>query len=362
MIIGHGGNVKALAKRVCCHEKEIIDMSCNLNPLGPPEGFEAFIKDNIKEIRSLPEADAMGLISAFSKAKDIDPAQIAAGNGTTWFIYTLIQALKPENVLICGPVYSDYKDACIMHDVNYTFANSQEDSLFVHDLNKISDMADSFDIIFICNPNNPTASLIARENLIKLIANHPETIFIIDESYLPFVDKAETLSLINKTEYTNLVVLSSMSKIFTIPGLRTGFLTAAPEIINYVMKYSQPWSINSLAQKGVTYLLEQQDKTTPFIEKSRQFIKKEKKNFIENFKDNSKITLYPSVTSFILAKLNSNLKSDDLCRIVGDEKILIRDCSNFHGLSDRFVRFSLKTPEINNQLATIVKQTLKAMV
>ncbi|MCP3899842.1 MAG: aminotransferase class I/II-fold pyridoxal phosphate-dependent enzyme, partial [Desulfobacteraceae bacterium] len=237
MIVGHGGNIKMLAKRLCCPSEEIIDMSSNLNPLGPPKGFETYIQENIKQIRSLPEVDAMGMVQAFSKTKNIDFERVAAGNGTTWFIYTLIQALTPEKVLICGPVYSDYKDACIMYNSQYTFFNSDEDSLFVHHLSEISEMADNFDIVFICNPNNPTGDLIAKENLVKLIKKYPKTFFVVDESYLPFVPGAEDLSLANNTEFANLIVLVSMSKIFTIPGLRTGFLVAKPEVINKVMKY-----------------------------------------------------------------------------------------------------------------------------
>ena len=359
MIIGHGGNVTALAKRLCCPVEEIVDMSCNLNPLGPPEGFETYIKDNIKEIRSLPEADAMGMIQAFSKAKDIDPSRIAPGNGTTWFIYTLILALKSKKVLICGPAYSDYKDACIMHNVEYIFTNSDEDSLFVHDLNKISDMAGKFDTIFICNPSNPTAGLIAKKELAALIKNHPDTFFVIDESYLPFVHGAEELSLINSTDLTNLIVLSSMSKIFRIPGLRTGFLTSSPAIINRIMHYYQPWSINSLAQKGVTYLLEKEAEIKPFIEKTRRFIKEEREIFIAGLQTTKEIKLFPSETSFVLAKLTGNLKSNDLCKYIGDQKILIRDCSNFDGLSDRFVRFSLKTQDLNNRLVNFIKKALR---
>jgi len=359
MIIGHGGNKRALANKLGCSVKEIIDMSSNLNPLGPPAGFETYIQDNVREIRSLPEVDAMGMIQAFSKSRGIDLNRIAVGNGTTWFIYTLILALKSEKVLICGPAYSDYKDACIMYNVDYSFSNSSEDFLFVHDLDKISDMTGNFDTIFICNPSNPTAGLIAKEDLVKLIKKHPDTLFVVDESYLPFVYEAEALSLINNKELANLVVLASMSKIFRVPGLRTGFLIANPEIINRIMHYYQPWSINSLAQKGVIYLLEKEDQNKVFLEKTRKFIKEERENFVNNLKDTEAIKLFPSETSFILAKLTSDLKSDDLCKYIGEHKILIRDCANFYGLSDKFVRFSLKTQDLNKKLADLIKQALK---
>ncbi len=359
MIIGHGGNIKALAKRLCCPAEEIVDMSSNLNPLGPPEGFEAYIQESIKDIRTLPEVDAMGMVQAFSKAKNIDFERVAAGNGTTWFIYTLIQALTPQKVLICGPAYSDYKDACIMYNVQYTFLNSDENSLFTHNLSEVSEMAEKFDVIFICNPNNPTGALIAKENLIKLIKKHPRTYFVIDESYLPFVPGAEDLSLINSAEPVNLIALFSMSKIFTIPGLRTGFLVANPEVINKVMKYYQPWSINALAQKGVIYLLEKEDQNKEFLEKTRLFIKGERERFINDLKIIKGIKFFDSTTSFVLAKLTDSLKSEDFCNYIGDQKILIRDCSNFDGLSDKFVRFSLKTQDLNWRLVSFIKQALK---
>jgi threonine-phosphate decarboxylase len=359
MIIGHGGNVKALAKRLCCPVEDIVDMSSNLNPLGPPQGFETHLKNIIKEIRSLPEADAMGMVTAFGRAKNIDVSRIAAGNGTTWFIYTLIPALASKNVLICGPAYSDYKDACIMHGVKYTFFHSSDNDLFVHDLDMVSEMADRFDTVFICNPNNPTAQLIDTTSLLQLIKKHPDTFFVVDESYLPFVDNGEDLSLIQNTGLDNLIVLSSMSKIFTIPGLRTGFLTASPAIIRSVMKYFQPWSINSLAQKGVIYLLETEDNNQSFIEQTRKFIKEERGNFKESLKETPGIKLFFSEASFVLAKLTGNIRSEDFCRYIGEHKILIRDCSNFDGLSDRFVRFSLKTRDLNDRLAGLIKQALK---
>ena len=150
-----------------------------------------------------------------------------------------------------------------------------------------------------------------------------------------------------------------MSKIFSIPGLRTGFLTSSPEIINRITHYSQPWSINSLAQKGVIYLLEKETEVKPFIEKTRCFVNKEREVFVNNLKDTKGIKLFPSETSFVLAKLTGNLKSNDLCKYIGDKKILIRDCSNFDGLSDRFVRFSLKTQDLNNRLAGFIKKALR---
>ncbi len=99
MIIGHGGNIKDLAKTLGCANEDIIDMSSNLNPLGPPESIEEVIKDNLVKIRSLPEPDAVSIRKGFARFHGIDPAQVVAGNGTTFFIYTIPKALGSKKVL-----------------------------------------------------------------------------------------------------------------------------------------------------------------------------------------------------------------------------------------------------------------------
>ncbi|WP_457553979.1 pyridoxal phosphate-dependent aminotransferase [Desulfobacula sp.] len=359
MIIGHGGNIKNLAKTLGCANEDIIDMSCNLNPLGPPESIEEVIKDNLVKIRSLPEPDAISIRKGFAGFHGIDPAQVVAGNGTTFFIYTIPKALGSKKVLICGPTYSDYKDACLMHKVDFQHCTANEGNGFSPDIDEISSMADKADIVFICNPNNPTGSLIVREKLEYLIQKHEKTCFIIDESYLPFVDGANEYSLVSKTRYENVIVLSSMSKIFRIPGLRTGFLSAAEGLTQKIMAHYQPWSVNTLAQAVIKHIFDQPEKIDPFYQKTRAYIKEEKKIFLESLKDVQGLKCFDTATCFILARLNNKVRSREFCERIGRNKILIRDCANFHGLSDEYVRFSLKERRINEQLAELIKQAVK---
>ncbi len=355
MITGHGGNVNELSGRLGCPVADIADMSSNLNPLGPPPGFEAFIAAGINTIRSLPEADGRGVIEAFSRCRGIDPARVAAGNGTTWFIYTLPLALALKKVLVAGPTYADYRDACRALDVPHYLLEARERDMFRFDIDRVDEMADRFDAVFICNPNNPTGTLLEKDRLIRLAEKHGRTLFVVDESYMPFVDGADTQTLVGEPAISNLVVLFSVSKIFTVPGLRCGFMTAAPDIIDRVMRFYQPWSVNALAQKGAVWLFENESGLTGFILETRAFLEKERNLLFERLGHAAGITLFPSATSFVLAKLTGRLKSADLCRFLGDRRILIRDCTNFKGLSDRFVRFSLKTAAVNERLAHLVK-------
>ncbi len=358
MIIGHGGNKQQLAATMGCNVDDIIDMSSNLNPLGPPEQIEKVISNNLVKIKSLPEPDAMSMRLGFAGYHGIDVENVIAGNGTTWFIYTIPKALESKKILIVGPTYSDYKDACLMHDISFEHFFTNSEIAFELDIETLSQAAKQADTVFICNPNNPTGSLISKEKLTWLLDHHRDTLFVVDESYLPFVDQAREISLVSDTKRRNLIVLSSMSKIFTIPGLRTGFLNGAVPICEKIMKFYQPWSVNSLAQAVIVDIFEHPEKIDPFYQQTRDYIQKERQLFMDSLGDVEGITCFPTSTYFVLARLTGQIRSEEFCRQIGRHKILIRDCSNFMGLSDAYIRFSLKQRQQNLLLSDLIKETL----
>jgi len=357
MIIGHGGNTAALAQELGCSAKDIIDMSANLNPLGPPERIKTVIQRNLSAIHALPEPDARSMASGFARYHGIDPDTVIAGSGTTWFIYTLPKALDAKKVVILGPTYADYADACAMHGIAPGFCMAREAQGFLPDLKSLSDMAARADLVFICNPNNPTGVLVEKEFITTLARRHPDVCFVVDESYLPFVERAGDISLIPDTSYDNLLVLSSMSKIFTIPGLRTGFLSGAKHLVDRIMQYYQPWSVNALAQVVITDIFDHPEQIAPFYEKTRACIAAEKQHFLDAVSDLKGLVPVSGHTCFILANLLCHTAAD-VCRQVGTDRILIRDCSNFKGLGHRYVRFSLKDRKTNMALAGSIQKAL----
>jgi len=359
MITGHGGNKKKLAEKLGCAVEEIIDMSSNLNPLGPPETIEPFICENVMRISSLPEPDAASMRNGFARFHGIDENRVIAGNGTTWFIYTLPFALCSKKVLIAGPTYSDYQDACRMYHIDIEHYLAKAASSFQPDVDEISKMAEKVDTVFICNPDNPTGVLMLRDKIEYLLKKHQNTLFVIDESYLPFVENAEDISLVSETGYENLIVLSSMSKIYRIPGLRTGFLSGEPKIVEKIMSYYQPWSLNALAQAVIEHIFDHPEAIEPFFRKTRLYVKAERQRFMESIEEVKGIELFDSSTCFILARLKEGLTSGQFCEKIGRHRILIRDCSNFYGLSDQYVRFSLKKRDTNDHLSSLIRQVME---
>ncbi|MFZ0133054.1 MAG: threonine-phosphate decarboxylase [Desulfobacterales bacterium] len=346
MISGHGGNIAALARHLGCEAADIIDMSSNVNPLGPMPGLLRRLETSLSAITALPEVDADGVIEKFARRFQVDARRVLAGNGTTQLIYTVPLALGSRNALIVGPTYADYADACEMFGVRYDFLLTNAGTGFRADVRTLADKAQGCDTVFICNPNNPTGSLLAAKDLAWLFRRLPDTVFIIDESYMPFAATEDADSVLARG-FANVVVLHSLSKIFRIPGLRIGFLVAPENLTARFRRFRLPWAVNSLALAAVDFVMTHSDRVTAFIEETRIFLATEKKHFEAGLSRASGLTAFPSATSFMLMKLPENLTAESVCDSLAQRKILIRNCSNFIGLGPGFIRVSLKTRECN---------------
>ncbi len=351
MIHGHGGNIYAVAQQLGCRPEEIVDMSSNINPLGMPPGLEEHLHHHLHRIGALPEPDAAGAKHQMAGLLGVASHRIIAGNGTTHFIHAACPALDAQRALIVGPTYSDYADACRMHRVPADHFLARAEDAFEVNLGLLERAVGGYDVVFICNPNNPTGHLIPQSQLQALCKANPETHFIIDESYLPFATDGDRLTMMS-SQPKNVSVLWSVSKIFGVPGLRAGFLIARQETISRFERFMQPWSLNALAQAAVEFLGTEMAAVQDFIVTTRRYIKDEHRKFRNAIVSYGPLVPYPSETSYILMSLPTGLEADALYHRMAERRILIRDCHNFHGLSHHYIRVALKDPEANRRAAS----------
>jgi threonine-phosphate decarboxylase len=350
MISGHGGNIYQLAQQLQCLPSDISDMSANVNPLGPMPALIDHLQASISAIAALPEVDAGGIVAAFSRFYGIDPRQVMAGNGTTELIYLIPRALGAKKTLVVGPTYSDYRDACALNQVACEHLICREKDDFAPDMQAIRRMAGPADLVFLCNPNNPTGTLVARPDIDALCRSLPDTVFVVDESYLPFAPVPADASMIG-SNLPNVMVLNSMSKAFRIPGLRIGFVKAPESLIKALTPFALPWSVNSLAQAAVQWLMNHPERVELFLSSTRNMVETEKRRIEECIHKETRARCFPSATSFVLIRLPDGLKAPTVWRHMADNRILIRNCDNFTGLSDAFIRISLKS-QAENRRAT----------
>ncbi|MGD8294232.1 MAG: aminotransferase class I/II-fold pyridoxal phosphate-dependent enzyme [Desulfobacterales bacterium] len=351
MIYGHGGNIYDVARQLNCKPADIIDMSSNINPLGPPPGLLQYLKDNLASIMRLPEVDAGTTVKRFGRFIGVDSNRLLAGNGTTQFIYSIPRVLETRKALIIGPTYADYGDACRLQGIPYIFHMTDESDEFTPRIDQISKKLPSVDTVFVCNPNNPTGALIPGDALSELCRCHPQHKFVIDESYLDFVYHAERETLTN-SGLPNVMVLLSLSKIFRIPGLRIGFIAAPQDQIEKFRKHLLPWSVSSLAQQAIDYVSSEKALMESFILETRNYIADQRLEFYQALKPNSRLRLFTSQAPFVIIQLPDGFSGNRIWKILAWNKILVRRCNNIKGLSDRFIRISLKKRSHNRLLAS----------
>lgn len=350
MIHGHGGNVFALARRLQCRPEDLTDMSSNINPLGTMPGLLEHLQRHLTRIQVLPEVDGADACAGLAAMLDLDPASLLAGAGSTQFIYSACRALASRRVLIVAPTYADYADACHQSGVEPHFFHTRAEELFRLDWAALERMLPEYDTLFLCTPNNPDGQLHSLDALAAMARRHPQVRCIVDTSYLPFAQPRLRGSLA-ALRADNLLLLWSGSKIFAIPGLRSGFLIAHPDLVARFRRLAQPWSLSSLAQEAMLYLSTHVEAVQRFVDKSFDFIQTER-TLLHRRLQGSGLQLIPSATSFTLMRLPQHLEAKAVQEALLERRILIRDCSNFHGLDASFIRVALKDSDSNQRLAS----------
>ena len=339
----HGGDILAMAKRLGCGVGEIIDLSSNLTPLGMVPGLREALSERLHEISFLPECGSETLVRLFAGKYGCSPQQVLAGNGTTEFIYAVPASTQSRRALVIGPTYGDYQTASKWAGLPVDFFFLKADDDFALDFDRLSARLTGGELVFLCNPNNPTSRVVPSRELMDFILAHPASEFLVDESYLPFVNEP---SLAGFPLPANLFLLCSSSKIYGIPGLRLGFLVANEEKIARFAAQRKPWGVNRMAQVAGEYLLAHGD---GYVQAVRDFIVQTRPGFVARLAALPGVQVVPGAANFILCRLTGAMTASRLREGMLRQRIMIRDCGNFTGLDGQYFRISLQE-EWRNEL------------
>jgi histidinol-phosphate/aromatic aminotransferase/cobyric acid decarboxylase-like protein len=334
--VTHGGNIIATARNLGCRPADLIDLSSNLNPLGMPAVLRRLLAESIDEAGFLPETGSETLRQLFASRHRLSPGEVLVGNGTTEFIFAVPAALRPRNALIVAPTYGDYQLACAWAGLPIRSFPLVPEEDFRLDFSRLAAALHGGEMIFICNPNNPTGVLTSTAELHRFIGAHPQSLFLIDESYLPFTLEKSLLEL---PLLPNLLILSSFSKIYSIPGLRLGFLTASAVNMAHLTVSRKPWGVNRLAQVAGEFLVEggeeHRRRTLNFLEEHRPAV-------TAMLAGLPGVRVVPGSGNFILSRLQRDMPVAELHRrLLYQHRIMIRNCSDFEGLAGNYFRISL---------------------
>lgn len=247
MKAAHGGDVDAAARRLGRPARTLLDLSANINPAGPPQRVRAALRTAANRIAALeryPDPAYPELRAELARAVDVDPAEIAIGNGGAALIGAAVRALAPRCCILPVPSFSEYRKA--LRDARVptrTFALAPP--AFVLDLERLAARvlhADA-DLVILGNPNNPTGVVIPRAELRRYLSRTPRTITIVDEA---FIDYVPAESLIARSRPRNLIVVRSLTKFYALPGVRAGYAIARPALAARIEAMLPSWPVGTL--------------------------------------------------------------------------------------------------------------------
>ncbi|MBU4478524.1 MAG: threonine-phosphate decarboxylase CobD [Candidatus Omnitrophica bacterium] len=352
----HGGNVYGLRGNF---RRDAVDFSANINPLGLPLRVKKLLRENIDMVSHYPQPAAQALRNDLAAWHGLKPDNLLIGNGSIEFIYLLPQVLNMKKALIITPGFSEYERSCRLYGVKPVFFRTKEKDGFKVDMPELIKAVADVDAVFLCNPNNPTGTIVPARGLSALIkyCEKHKVFLIVDEAFIDFSDDAAEISVIKETaRHKYLLVLRSLTKIFALAGLRLGYVVACGRVIKWIESFQYPWNVNALAQAAAAEAIRDRQ----YIKKSRELIRVERDYLVKGLRNLAGIKVYPAEANFLLCKLDSPGAGSarELRGRLERRKVLIRDCRNFRGLGKRFFRLAVRNRAENKKLLSALARCL----
>ena len=347
MLSGHGDDIYKY--------KDIrINFSSNVYNHFCHDGLYAHLASRMDCIRNYPPPTPSELEKEIASLHDISPDEVIVTNGATEAIYLIAQAFSEYTSQILQPTFTEYEDACRLFKHEIVAPPIPPRGEHLDSINCILKTPHSGGqggpLFWLCNPNNPTGQVIPKPILESAIASHPDTIFIIDESYAPFT--MQPLVSTSMSGAQNVLLLHSMTKEFAIPGLRLGYITGSAALLSRVRKCRMPWAVNQLAIEAGHYLLAHKSDYALDL----PALMAERERMARELSAIDGITVYPSNTHILLCRIEGTTAAQLKDYLANNYGILIRDASNFRGLDEHYFRIAVQTPEEDNQLLNILKE------
>ena len=329
----------------------VLDFSTNLNPLGPPPCVTEAVRESAAQISNYPDTAAAELVEALAKLEAVPQERLILGNGAAELIYALVQALRPQNALLAVPTFSEYARALAAADCGIHCACLTEETGFRLQASFIKEITEETDMVFLCQPNNPTGLLIEQELLGEILerCRACHALLVLDECFLDFVEGGASLSRVRDTEKnTELFILKAFTKRYAMPGLRLGYgICGNAELLNRMRAQLQPWNVSVPAQMaGVAALREAGD----WAEHAAAIVREERA-YLEKTLTAAGFRVFPSAANYLFFSGHVGLQEELLA-----ENILIRDCANYEGLKKGYYRIAVRGHEQNEQFAEALRR------
>ena len=300
-------------------------------------GLTASLAARLPDIVSYPQPTPRAAERAVAAALGLSADEVIVTSGATEAIYLAASTFRGSLSVVVTPTFSEYADACRMYGHR------------VVSISALAHVPHDAQLVWLCNPNNPTGTTHDKADLLNAVDARPDTLFVIDASYAhftrrPVVTPGEAVGL------RNVLMLHSMTKTFAVPGLRIGYVTGNPQLLGRLRSHRAPWTVNSLAQHACEYLMAHRDDYVLPVDSLLQ----ERQRVSRLLAGTGRVAPMPSDTHMLLCRLVSGSAGALKDHLARREGLLIRDASNFDGLDDRYFRIAVQTAAENDRLVAAI--------
>ena len=351
-MMNHGGD---WAGYLAEHGKTPLDFSANISPIGmPAAALQAAVK-SLAEADRYPDPYCRVLRRKLADVHGIREETIVCGNGAADLIWRICCCLHPKKALIPIPTFTEYEAALTAVGCECLHFSLKGEADFQLDAESFArSIADGTELVFLCNPNNPTGQLLERNEVrqILLACRERRATLILDECFLDFIEQPEKYTLTGELEkYSNLVILKAFTKTYAMAGLRLGYaLCGDKRMAERLFFQGQPWPVSHPAQAAGIAALGDAD----YPRRLRALITRERARLREEFAALG-MRVIPGRANFLLLWTADEALGGKLL----EKGILLRDCADFPGLGTGWFRAAVRTQEENEQLLAAVREVLE---
>ena len=333
MTYGHGDDKYRYGDRIKMNFSSNIYQRADLTEL------KDYLATRLDAIGNYPEPEPRALEALIAEKLEIPADMVMVTNGANEAIYLIAQLYRHWASVIPQPTYNEYADACRMFGHTISYDRNDELNILPEDR-----------IYWLCNPDNPTGNVLLKSLITHIIRKHPRYLYVIDQSYADYTLQP-MLEMKEMLDCYNVMILQSLSKKYCVPGLRLGYLTASPIIIDRLRDIRQTWTVNALAIEAGKWLIENDPKVLPDLKEYLDEAQRVKQELSEI----EGLMVMDTQTHYMLVNIDWATSLELKNWLIEKHGILIRDASNFHSLDDHCFRVAAQTPEENDALISAIK-------
>ena len=345
----HGGDWAGFEER---YHRTPLDFSVNVSPLGVPEGVGRAIQKAAAAADRYPDPLCGRLRAVIAEKEGIPAEQVLCGNGAAELIFRAVLAKKPHRALLLAPTFAEYEAALRTVDCEIAYHPLREENDFALEVGILGAILPDTDMVFLCQPNNPTGLTTPRLLLCEILerCRAVGALLVLDECFCDFLDEPTAHSLIGELRHPGeLLILRSFTKLYAIAGVRLGYcLSADTALVEAMALAGPPWSVSSLAQAAGLAAMEETD----YVRQVRALIRAERPWLTEKLRGLG-LRVIPGEANFLLFRCEIPLAAP-----LAQKGILLRECGSYRGLDDSWYRAAVRTHGENQRLTQAIEEVL----